>query len=122
MSVDLAHVRGRWGEALARCFLEHCGFVCLHQRYRCVAGEIDLVLGRGRLVVFAEVKARGPRQCGRPEEAVDARKLLRLRRVARHYIWRHPPPPASTYRFDVIAVEFRGEGRGVILRHYENVG
>jgi len=113
---------GRWGEALARSFLARCGYHCLAMRYRCPGGEIDLVVQRDDLVVFVEVKTRGRRALARPEAAVGRIKLLRLRRAARHYLWRCPTPPGCRVRFDVVSVEVRGEGVGLVLRHLPGVG
>jgi putative endonuclease len=112
---------GRGGEELARVFLELCGFRCVAARYRCPRGEIDLVVRRGDLLVFVEVKTRGRHACGRPEEAVGGAKLARLRAAARHYLWRYPAAAACRLRFDVIAVEFRGERAGAVLRHLAGV-
>ncbi|MFO7654972.1 MAG: YraN family protein [Candidatus Krumholzibacteriia bacterium] len=112
---------GRWGERLARLFLESCRLTCVAERYRCPGGEIDLVMAAPDLLVFVEVKTRGPGACGRPEDAVRHVKLARLRRAARHYLWQRPPPRPVEVRFDVVAVEVRGEGRGLVLRHLAGV-
>jgi putative endonuclease len=116
-----AYERGRWGETFARVFLESCGLACRASRYRSPDGEIDLIMSGPRLLVFVEVKTRGRRSLARPEAAVDGAKLGRLRRAARHWLWHHPPGRDIVYRFDVIAVEHRGGGRGLVLRHLAGV-
>jgi len=117
---DPKHRLGRWAEQLARGFFENCGFCCLAERYRKPGGEIDLVMRRGSLVVFVEVKARSRVEYGRPEEAVGQRKLTRLRLVARHFLHERQLG-AVDLRFDVVAVESGGEGRGYRLRHFPDV-
>jgi putative endonuclease len=121
MSAHPSAARGRWGEDLARAFLEQCGFVCRAARYRAPGGEIDLVMARGPLLVFVEVKVRGARRRGAPEAAVSPAKLMRLRRAARHYLYRYPSGEAWELRFDVVAIDHAGEGRGLVLRHLAGV-
>jgi putative endonuclease len=112
---------GRWGEAIARSFLERCGYRCLATRYRCPGGEIDIVMEGGDLLLFVEVKTRGRNMAGSPEEAVATAQLQRLRRAARYYLWRHPPVTDRYLRFDVVAIEFGGEAQGCSLRHHPGV-
>ena len=79
-----------------------CGFRVLAERYRTPLGEIDLVLRRRSLLVFAEVKARGTF-----EEAVyalGARQQKRLAGAAAVFLRDHPAHAACSVRFDLIAV------------------
>jgi putative endonuclease len=112
---------GRWGEQTARSYFEQCGYTCLEERFRCVAGEIDLVVSRPGLVVFVEVKVRGRRRLGAPEEAVNRRKLARMYQVARHWLWQRRSAAVPVCRFDVVAVSFSGDGAGYLLRHLRDV-
>src|SRR5439155_14493815 len=73
---------GRTGEAAAARHLAARGFRILETRFRTRAGEIDLVAEEAGTLVFVEVKARCSLFCGRPSEAVDARKRARLIRAA----------------------------------------
>ncbi len=117
-----AHDIGRTGEALARIFYEALGYRCLAANYRMPGGEIDLVVIRGRTLVFVEVKTRGQGAVSSPEEAVTPRKLHLLRRSVRAYLHRESPPPWSVLRIDMVAVENRGEGAGLVLRHHPGIG
>ena len=74
--------RGRWAEDLVARWYERQGYQVLDRNWRCTAGELDLVLGRDDELVFCEVKARRTAAYGLPVEAVDPRKLARLRRLA----------------------------------------
>jgi putative endonuclease len=102
--MDARPALGRAGEDLAAAFYLRNGFKVLDRNYRCQGGEIDLVVRRGSLVVFCEVKARSRTAHGVPAEAVDGRKQARLRRLAGHWLAERRPN-ARDIRFDVIAVE-----------------
>ena len=116
--MDPGHARGRAGEDLAACFLESCGFTILARRWRRPGGEVDLVATRPQLVVFVEVKTRGPRAWTRPEDRVRPVQRLILRRLARQWLAANPRYLAWECRCDVVAVDLAGEGRGLVLRHY----
>ncbi len=75
----------------------------LERNWRCDVGELDLVLGRGRLVVFAEVKARATGAFGSPAMAVGAAKRRRLRVLAARWLAERDVHGVDV-RFDVVAV------------------
>ena len=116
------HSLGEWGEDTACRFLEMCGYHCLDRRYRRPGGEIDLILARGGVLVFAEVKTRGPRCRVPPEAWVTRDKLGRMRRLARIWLSEHPGLTWHSYRFDVVAVIYGGSERGSEIRHLPGVG
>lgn len=95
---------GSEGEQLAAEHLARAGYRIAARNVRADGVEIDLVVTRGALVVFVEVKTRSGRGFGAPEESVDARKCARLARGARAWLRAHGPPRARA-RFDVICVE-----------------
>ena len=108
----------RWGEEAAQAFLKQQGYAILYTRYRCPAGEIDLVCRHGRTLVFVEVKTRSTHSAGLPEEAVTPAKAQRLRRAARCFLQEHRLGEVPV-RFDVVAVEV-GVVRGgpPAIRHW----
>jgi putative endonuclease len=67
--------------------------------------ELDLVVRRGRRLVFCEVKEKGDPRFGAPEEMVGLEKQRRLRRAAAAWLARHPQAAALDVSFDVIAIE-----------------
>jgi putative endonuclease len=74
-----------------------------------VAGyELDIVVRRGRRLVFCEVKEKAGDRFGDPLEMVDAEKQRRLRRAAQAWLGRHPEAGGLEVSFDVVAVR---EGR-----------
>lgn len=110
---DRSHLEfGRWGEDLAASHLRRQGYEIVDRNWRCEHGEIDLVVRRGPLVVFCEVKARRSDAHGSPAEAVDRRKQVRLRRLAAAWLAAHGTRRVDV-RFDVVAIT------GVRLAHIE---
>ena len=106
---------GAEGELLAAEHLARAGYRIAARNVRADGVEIDLVVTRGALVVFVEVKTRRGRGFGTPEEAVDARKCARLARGARAWLHAHGRRGARA-RFDVICVEPDSDGR-LCVRH-----
>jgi putative endonuclease len=71
-----------------------------------VAGyELDLVVRRGRRLIFCEVKEKAGERFGDPVEMVDAEKQRRLRRAAEAWLAAHPEAAGLVVSFDVIAVQ-----------------
>ena len=71
-----------------------------------VAGyELDLVVRRGRRLIFCEVKEKAGERFGDPAEMVDAEKQRRLRRAAEAWLAAHPEAAGLVVSFDVIAVQ-----------------
>src|SRR5690554_4479679 len=97
---------GDRGEDLAACYLSKKGFVIIERNWRCARGEIDIIAKDGDTLVFVEVKTRRTDRLGTPTEAVNIKKQQKLRLLARHYIYENKKT-ASTYRFDVAAVNGR---------------
>jgi len=94
---------GRYGERVAARHLTDQGMVVLDRNWRCDAGEIDLVLRDGDVVVVCEVKTRSSDVCGTPHEAVGPVKLERLQRLALLWVHEHGVTPADV-RIDLVAV------------------
>jgi putative endonuclease len=67
--------------------------------------ELDVVVRRGRRLVFCEVKEKLGDGFGDPEEMVDGEKQRRLRRAAAAWLAAHPEAAGLTVSFDVIAVQ-----------------
>ena len=65
--------------------------------------ELDLVLQRGRLIVFCEVKAKRGAELGDPLEMVTPEKVRRLRQAAEAWLAANPDARGCDLRFDVAA-------------------
>jgi putative endonuclease len=83
------------------------GFRVLDENAWAGGYELDVVLRRGRLVVFCEVKTKSGAQRGDPLEMVSAEKVRRLRRAAKSWLATHPEHAGCEVRFDVV-VERKG--------------
>ena len=66
--------------------------------------ELDLVVRRGRRLVFCEVKEKLGERFGDPLEMVDAEKQRRIRRAAGAWLAGHPEAGGLQVSFDVVAV------------------
>jgi len=99
---------GRWAEDLVARRYEREGWTVLDRRWRVRGGELDLVVLRGSVVAFVEVKARRRARHGSPFEAVTAAKRRHLRAAATIWLARRRAAcgvgPAVRLRFDVAAV------------------
>lgn len=101
---DLGAVaRGRWGEDLVARRYEREGYSIVERNWRCAAGEIDLIVRRGDVVVFCEVKARRSARYGPAAAAVDWRKQRRIRGLAARWL-RESGAGGVVVRFDVATV------------------
>lgn len=66
--------------------------------------ELDVIVRRGRKLVFVEVKSKGGPGLGDPLEMVGPEKQRRLRRAAESWLALHPELSALEMSFEVIAV------------------
>ncbi|GAB5414741.1 MAG: YraN family protein [Congregibacter sp.] len=85
--------------------LEDYGFRIVARRYRCKAGEVDLIAHDGQCLVFVEVRARCSRSHGGAAASVDRRKQLKINRCAAFFLRQNPAWSNYPARFDVIAWE-----------------
>jgi len=66
--------------------------------------ELDLIVRRGRRIVFCEVKSKEGSGRGDPLEMVGPEKQRRLRRAAEAWLATHPELAGLETTFDVVAV------------------
>ncbi|WP_171070430.1 YraN family protein [Methylobacterium terricola] len=98
----LTFVRGRRAELLAALALLLKGYRPLAWRVSVGGGEIDLIVRRGSVVAFVEVKARPTLEEARI--AIDARKRRLFSRAVRAWIARSPWSAGLTLRADAVFV------------------
>jgi putative endonuclease len=77
------------------------------RNWRCRLGELDLVVERGCVLVFCEVKSRRQSVFGGGFEAVTWQKRAKLRAVAEAFLQATGSRPQAI-RFDVASVAVRG--------------
>jgi putative endonuclease len=100
---DPRRAMGADGEDRAAAWYEAEGYEVVSRNWRCRDGELDLVVRRGRELVFVEVKARTTDRFGIPAEAVTPAKQRRLRGLAARYL-ADTGTRAARLRFDVVAI------------------
>lgn len=108
-----------WSERVACSYLTSLGWQLLANNYRLRGAELDLVMQDGATVVVVEVKQRKSADFGHPAEAIDIRKLSRLRAAAQHFVSYQLHAPYTGLRID--AVLLLGTERSYQLEHLENV-
>ena len=99
---------GSDGEDRACAFLEGKGFVIIERNYYAgKIGEIDLIVRRENLVVFAEVKTRNTNTYGGGIYSITQSKKKSLRRSAEYFLTKNTSLNTKdfTHRFDLILVE-----------------
>ena len=85
------------------------GYRLLARNWRSSLGELDLVLTRGGLMVFCEVKTRRGAGFGGPHEAVTWQKQRKLRQLAEAFLRAMRLDPTAV-RFDVASVMATDKG------------
>ncbi len=93
---------GLSAEARAAALLMAKGYRILAKRFRTPHGEIDLVVRRGGLLAFVEVKARA--SLDDAAYAVTARQQQRIITAAQLWLGAHPEHAELDMRFDAILV------------------
>ena len=100
---DERQKRGLAGEEQAIRYLLSRGWTLTAHRFRVGHSEIDLIVRRGDLVAFVEVKTRRSLRHGAPREAVGWKKRRTIARVAGIWALRNGRW-GDTFRFDVVEV------------------
>lgn len=96
-------------ERAAQRYLEQRGLTLVEANYQIRGGELDLIMRDRDSLVFVEVRYRASRAYGGGLESVDGRKRERLRRAASQYLQARQIRDTLPCRFDVVAVEPRGD-------------
>ena len=92
------------GERLAARHYRLRGYRILAANARAGGHELDLVVRRGRRLVFVEVKERAREGYGGPVGAVDREKRRRVRRAAASWLQAHPETAELEIGFEVAAI------------------
>jgi putative endonuclease len=107
------HQKGLQAEALAKLYLQLKGYSVLEYRFKTTLGEIDLIVKKGDVVAFVEVKLRKTEDAA--AEAVHVKNQSRVRNAAELYLQKHPEYNECELRFDALVM-----ARGAWPRHIEN--
>jgi putative endonuclease len=99
--------RGESAERRARRHYRLRGYRVLGTNVRAGRNELDLIVRRGRRVVFVEVKEKTGAGYGHPFEMIDAVKRERVRRAASSWLAEHPESAGLSVSFEAVAVQGR---------------
>ena len=93
---------GRTAELVALWYLRLKGWRLLAHRYKSHAGEVDLIMRRGGVTAFIEVKAR--KSLDGAIESVSPRQARRISAAARGFLAQDRTAAMQACRFDIVAV------------------
>jgi len=108
---QIAFKLGLSAESRAAALLLAKGFRIAARRWRCPAGEIDIVARRGKLLIFVEVKARA--RLDDAAYSVTERQQRRVAAAASAWLAENPDDAISDMRFDAILVAPRSLPRHI---------
>lgn len=92
--------KGLWAETVASFYLLFKGYIPLARRHKTRLGEIDLVVRKGKTIVFVEVKLRHTQRAA--AEAIHVENQQRIKRAATLYLQKHPEYTGHDIRFDAV--------------------
>jgi putative endonuclease len=113
------HAVGQNGEDVARAWLEDRGYQFIARNWRCQAGELDLVMRHGDVIVFVEVKARHGSGAGRASESVSRTQVRRILNAGEWYMQTNADLEGLFWRCDIVAITWYPEDSPSIA-HFEN--
>lgn len=98
---------GKYGENLAKKYLENLGYKILDMNYKYSRyGEIDIIALYKNELCFVEVKTRRNDKFGTPMEAITKDKLIKIQLTAKNYI-QEKKPKFEHFRIDAISIELK---------------
>ncbi|MET1054503.1 MAG: YraN family protein [Pedobacter sp.] len=98
---------GRYGELLAKSYLEKLGYMILEMNWVYGKAEIDLIAFYEGTLIFVEVKTRRASDHGEPEDFVDWKKEKQLEFASAAYI--EKKNHQGEIRFDILAIVFENK-------------
>lgn len=109
---------GDLGERIAEAFLVIKGYEIVARNYRFAGREIDIVARHGDALVAVEVKLRRGNRFGSAAQAIDSRKLSRIRTALTDAVRRSD---ARFARVDVVAIDIEKSDGRMTVEHFVGV-
>ena len=110
---------GQKGEEIACRYLGQIGYKIIDKNVRIGRGEIDIICQRRAEFIIVEVKTRTNECYGIPEEAITAKKALKLAELAQLYLQINSLKNVSI-RVDIIVVVLNLYYKKAKIRHLKN--
>ena len=115
---QLSYQKGLESEKLAALYLQSKGYQLLSKNFRIRGGEIDLIMQKGGILTFVEVKARSQMRFGSALESITRqKKRLLLRSIATYLVQNKVK---TTWQLDVITIHYQNSNKAFIT-HYKNI-
>ena len=96
---------GNSGEEKAVAFLKDSGFSIIERNFRTRSGEIDIIVEKGGVLVFVEVKSLPSGNAETLAHELDLRKQRKIIKTANFFLLNHREYNSSRIRFDVIVID-----------------
>lgn len=104
MFLKNTHILGKEGEDIACNFLKNKGYKIIEKNFRSKFGEIDIIAKDGNTLVFIEVKSKEGIKFGSPQEAVNRKKLEKIKKCINYFLHiKHLEN--SSIRLEVVAIQ-----------------
>lgn len=110
---------GELGERIAESFLRLKGYEILRRNYRFAGREIDLLVRKDRRLIAVEVKLRRGERFGRAVEAVDRRKIGRIRTALSGALSNSREPLVP--QIDAVVIDLPVGLEGMTVTHIEAI-
>lgn len=111
---------GYYGEAIACRALEKRGYRLVEKNFTIHGGEIDLIMKKGRELIFVEVKTRRNEHYGSPLESITPQKQRRMIRAAEVFLCGKGCSDADV-RFFAVGICLNGQDRPVKIEILEDI-
>lgn len=97
-------------------FLTKQGYTLMERNFKGRNGEIDLIVFKEDVLVFAEVKFRRSREYGMPYEAVTPKKQRAMVQTAEEYMYKKKIYDKYSIRYDILSIH-APPGRPAEVQH-----
>lgn len=111
---------GRFGENLAKDYLLRRGYKIVSANLKIGFREIDIVVQKGGILIFVEVKTRLSSIFGGAEDAFDFRKFNNLKKALEFYIYKNNLD-GNMVRLDFISVDIIKQRKIAKIKHYKDI-
>jgi putative endonuclease len=112
-------ILGRYGESIARQYLEKNNYKIISKNYRLGHKEIDLIATKDGLTICFEIKTRQTENVF-PEDCLSRRQTKRLRLARAEYSYQNRLNPTMV-RGDLIIILSDPKKPTVKIKHYRDV-
>lgn len=109
---------GRRAEIWAGLYFQLKGYKVIDRRYKTRFGEIDLILRKGKAIVYLEVKARD--SLDNAVQSVTPKNRSRIEKAAMMFLAQNPELGVYQQRFDCVGLVFYRNIWPVRFVHLDN--